>query len=113
MKFETKFNVGDRAWLMKNNNPTEVIISAIEMFYAKTNQDRITYNAANIVTPGDWLNHSKVPEDALFGSTKELMKSLFCDVVVCRGANCHAVDGVGHSIECIREYEQTTRYPAA
>lgn len=49
MKFETSFNIGDHAWCMKENKPVEVVISAIEIFFVNTNQDRIKYNAKNAV----------------------------------------------------------------
>lgn len=76
MKFETKFNLEDHAWYMKDNKPTEVVISAIEIFYVGTNQDRITYNAKNVTNSVSWLDHTKLQEGQLFKSKPELLESL-------------------------------------
>lgn len=76
MKFETKFNLGDHAWCMKNNQPTEVVISAIEIFYVGTNQDRVTYNAKDVTNSVSWLDHTKLQEDRLFNSKTHLLGSL-------------------------------------
>ena len=29
--------------------------------------------------------------------------------IVCKGTNCHAVNGVGHSAECIQEHDKLCR----
>lgn len=76
MKFETKFNVTDHAWLMKDNKPTEVVISAIYIFFVDTNQDRITYNAKDAVNPVTWLDHHDLAEGRLFKSKTDLLDSL-------------------------------------
>ena len=76
MKFETKFNLGDRAWYMKANKPTEVVISAIEVFYVGTNQSSITYNAENIANSVSWLDHTKLHESCVFASKAALLESL-------------------------------------
>ena len=76
MKFETKFNINDHVWYIKNNKVTEVSISAIEIFYVNTNQDRIKYNAKNITNSVSWLDHINLFEDTLFKSKEELLLSL-------------------------------------
>jgi hypothetical protein len=76
MKFETKFNIDDRAWYMKNNSPVEVVISAIEIFFVNTNQDVIKYNAKNITNSASWLDHTNLHENKLFKSKTELLESL-------------------------------------
>lgn len=76
MEFKTKFNKGDHAWFMKNNKPTEIIISAIEIFYVGTNQDLITYNGKDLINPVSWIDHSKISEGCLYPSKDELLKSL-------------------------------------
>lgn len=106
MRFETKFNVGDHAWYMKDNKPTEIIVSAIEVFYVNTNQDRITYNAKNVANSVSWLDHTKLREVALFESKSALLNSLFREDTFCKGANCSAINGIGHSHECVQEHEQ-------
>jgi hypothetical protein len=75
-QFQAKFNIEDRVWYMKNNKPTEVVISAIEVFYANTNQDCITYNAKNVVNSVSWLDHRNLQEAWLFKSKIELLESL-------------------------------------
>ena len=105
MIFKTKFNVRDRAWFMENNKPSEVEISAIEIFFVDTNQDRITYNAKKVIGSVSWLDYTKLNESSLFKSKKELLASLFFDESVCKGANCSAVNGVGHSTECVLEHD--------
>jgi len=76
MEFKTRFNLNDRVWYMKENKPTEVVISAIEIFFVGTNQDHITYNAANVTNSVSWLDHTKLPESVLFASKKDLLESL-------------------------------------
>ncbi len=106
MNIETKFNLDEHAWFMKNNKPIEVIISCIEVFEVGTNQSRITYNAKNIINSVSWLDHTKLNEDILFKSKNDLMRSLFGTDSKCKGEVCTAVNGVGHSTECIKEHEQ-------
>lgn len=76
MIFETKFNLDEHAWYMKNNIPTEIIISAIEVFYVNTNQDRISYNGKHVLHSVSWLDHSNVGESLLFKSKSDLLNSL-------------------------------------
>ena len=77
MNFQTLFNVGDTVWLMKNNKPAEVEISAIQIFYANINQVRITYNAQNREPPSvSWLDNVDLPEDRLYMSKQALLESI-------------------------------------
>lgn len=76
MEFKTKFNKGEKAWFMKDNKPTEVVISAIEIFFVETNQDHIKYNAKDVVNPVTWLDHTNLFEDRLFKTKTELLNSL-------------------------------------
>ena len=77
MNFQTLFNVGDTVWLMKNNKPAEVEISAIQVFFVNTNQDRITYNAHNREPPSvSWLDNVDLPERVLYTSKQALLESL-------------------------------------
>jgi len=107
MIFETKFNLKDSAWYMKDNKPVEVIISAINIFYVDTNQDKIHYNARDLVGSVSWLDHTNLFEDMLFKSKNKLLESLFGGTV-CKGANCNAINGVNHSIECLAEHDKAT-----
>ncbi len=92
MKFETKFNKNDHAWYMKDNKPTEVIISAIEIFYVGTDQDKIKYNGRNVRDSTSWLDHTNLFEYMLFKSKDDLLKSLF------------GLDD--HSDECEQDHEK-------
>lgn len=85
MNIETKFNLNDSVWFMKNNIPVNVIISAIEVFKVGSNQDSITYNAKDIVSSVSWLDHTKLHEGSLFSSKSKLMKSLFDIETPCEG----------------------------
>ena len=76
MEFKTRFNLNDHVWYVKENKPVEVVISAIEIFFVGTNQDRITYNAANVANSVSWLDHQKLLESVLFASKKDLLESL-------------------------------------
>ena len=76
MKFETRFNKGDRAWYMKNNKPTEVIISAIHIFFVDTSQDQIKYSGMDVVNSVSWTDHQDLFESILFESKIELLNSL-------------------------------------
>lgn len=76
MEFNTKFNLGDHVWYIKDNKLVEVTISAIEIFFVGTNQDRIKYNAKNISDSVSWLDHQNLFENMLFRSKEELLKSL-------------------------------------
>ena len=76
MEFKTEFNKEDKVWYMKNNKPTEVKISCIEIFYVGTDQDRIKYSATDIINPKTWLDHINLFESILYKSKKELLDSL-------------------------------------
>ena len=106
MNFKTKFNLEDRAWYMKDNKPIEVIVSAIHIFHVGTSRDHIKYSAKNITNSVSWLDHQHLFEDTLFRSKSELLKSLFGEVASCKGTNCSAINGIGHSKECIKEHDQ-------
>lgn len=106
MIFETKFNLDEHAWCMKDNKPVEVVISAIEIFHVNTNQAHIKYNAKDVADSVSWLDHTNLPECMLFKSKDALLKSLFGNDRVCKGKNCNAINGVGHSNECIQEHDK-------
>lgn len=106
MDFETKFNIGDRAWFMKDNIPTEVVISCIQIFHVGTNQDCTKYNARKVVGSVSWLDHQHLFEDSLFKTKRDLLSFLFGGGAMCKGESCSAINGVGHSEECIAEHEQ-------
>lgn len=76
MEFKTKFNKGEKVWYMKDNKPTEVKITAIEIFYVGTNQDHIKYSAEDCINPVTWIDHQHLHEWMIFNSKDELLKSL-------------------------------------
>lgn len=76
MEIKTEFNLEEKVWYMKNNKPTEVIISAIEIFYVNTDQDQIKYNAKDVISPKTWLDHTNLFESILFKTKEDLLKSL-------------------------------------
>ena len=106
MKFETKFNIGDHVWYMKDNKPIEVVISSIDIFEVGTNQNHIKYTARNTIHSVSWLDHQHLFEASLFRTKEGLLQSLFSDDKLCKGKDCKAVNGVGHSAECIQEHNQ-------
>lgn len=75
MDIKTKFSTGDRAWFMKNNKPTEMIVSAIELFIT-TDKRLITYNGCDSLNRKTWIDHSRISEGCLYSSKEELLKSL-------------------------------------
>lgn len=105
MNFETKFNLKEHAWYMKDNNPTEVVIASIQIFHVGTNQDHIKYTAKHLTGSVSWLDHQNLFESMLFKSKHALLESLFGGGTTCKGENCSAVNGVGHSKECIKEHD--------
>lgn len=105
MRLETKFNLNDHAWYMKDNVPTEVIISAIHVFIVGTNQDHIKYSGSNTRHSVSWIDHQHLFEGKLFKTKGELLASLFGGDRICKGKNCSAINGVGHSEECLQEHE--------
>lgn len=106
MNIETKFNLMQKVWFMKNNQPIEVEISCVKTFNTGSNQDRITYNAKDIVGSVSWLDHEHLHEYMLFESKNKLMLSLFDKQGACKGRNCTAVNGEGHSKECIDDHDE-------
>jgi hypothetical protein len=106
MIFETKFNIGDRAWFMRDNLPVEAIISAITIFHVGTNQDATQYNAKKVAGSVSWLDYQHLNERSLFKTKRDLLASLFESKTICKGAKCSAIDGVGHSDGCIKEHDQ-------
>ena len=76
MQFNTEYNKGDHCWIMKNNKPTEIIISAIEIFYVGTNQDRISYSAIDAKDPKTWLDYTNIQEYDIFETKQDLLDCL-------------------------------------
>lgn len=68
--------MGDRVWFMKDNKPTEAIVSGIKIFYVATNQDSIHYTAKRVEGSQSWLDYSDLNEKDLFKSKEELVASL-------------------------------------
>jgi len=104
MKFNTKFNLNDSAWFMKDNRPLEVAISAIQIFECGTNQSHIKYSARDLKNSVSWIDHQNLFEDKLFKSKEDLLRSLFGEGKQCAGNNCNSINGKDHSKECLFEH---------
>lgn len=106
MEFKTRFNIGDHVWFMKDNLPTEAIISAINIFHVGTSQDRIKYNAEKVVNSTNWLDYTNLGENCLFKTKRDLFALLFGKKIICKGLNCSSVNAIGHSSDCIKEHDR-------
>ncbi len=108
MKFETEFNIDDSAWCMKDNSPTNVTISGIEIVYkGNGSQHCISQNVIKYVATDSVGYNEKLCESKLFKTKNALLKSLFGDdAQVCKGEKCTAIKGINHSPECIDEHDK-------
>lgn len=104
MKFNTKFNINESAWLMKDNVPIEVEISAIHIFECSSSQSHIKYSARDVKNSVSWIDHQNLFERQLFKSKEDLLNSLFGKEAQCKGENCTAIKGKDHSKECLFEH---------
>lgn len=71
MTIETKFNIGDEVWFMKENKPTKKVVDFIEIITASaTSKSFIQYGLKmeGVV--------ERVTEKNLFSTKEELLKSL-------------------------------------
>lgn len=75
MKFETKFNLDDHIWYMKNNKPVEVVINRMYIYYVGTSQDTIAYSAGDVGNAHS-LAHTDIHEYMAFASKAALLESL-------------------------------------
>jgi hypothetical protein len=75
MIFTTKFDVCNRAWFMKNNRPTEMIISAIQTFISEK-ETLVKYNGWDVLDRKTWIDHHDIQENILYPSKEDLIKSL-------------------------------------
>jgi len=76
MTVTTKFDVGDIAWYMYQNKPTEIIISSCVIYCPHgSNELRVIYTAYDKIKNGNWLDHH-IHECMMFNSKEELLKSL-------------------------------------
>ena len=76
MKFETQFDIGDHVWCMRDNKPTEVIISEIEIHQVSRYQTPIEYKTGAIIFPSDSASIKWRNEETLFKTKDELLMSL-------------------------------------
>lgn len=72
MKIETKFNMGDSAFVMYNNKAVSILIMGVH-YSLDRYAGEITYYSANIST-GNGLERFK--EEEVFKTKKELLESL-------------------------------------
>lgn len=71
MKIETKYNIDDEVWLMKENKPTKRVVSFIEIIAASTTSK--SFIQYGLKFEGEV---ERVVENKLFPTKEELLKSL-------------------------------------
>lgn len=71
MTVETKFNIGDVVWLMKENKPTTRVVSFIEIIAASTTSECFIQYGLKVEGIVE-----RVVENHLFSTKEELLKSL-------------------------------------
>ena len=71
MIIETKFNIGDEVWFMKENKPTKKVVSFIEIIAASTTSK--SFIQYGLKTEGVV---ERMTEKHLFQTKEELLKSL-------------------------------------
>lgn len=69
MEFKTKFNVGDKAWIMNNNQPIQITIDSIVVHYFGRCLDIRYNNDTSYLYKG-------YSEEKIFESKELLLKSL-------------------------------------
>ena len=74
MTIETKFNIGDVVWLMKENKPTTRVVSFIEIIAASTTSE--CFIQYGLKVEGVKGIVERVVENHLFSTKEELLKSL-------------------------------------
>lgn len=68
MTIETKYNIGDKVFLLYNNEIKEEYITEIGIYCSKTTNQYISYVLSKFET--------EIPECKLFSSKEELINSL-------------------------------------
>lgn len=71
MKIKTKYNIGDTVWMMLLDTPEEFIITGI-----KYTHHRIFVGCCYYIKSIDCEYEVEIPEELLFPTKKELLKSL-------------------------------------
>lgn len=71
MTIETKYNIGDKVWMLLINEPEEVTITGIEYTH-----HRIFVGCKYYIKSNDCEYEISIPESLLFPSKEELLKSL-------------------------------------
>lgn len=75
MKFETKYNLGDKVWYMRNNRPVEVAIAGVRIESLNNVDIRVYYDVQFIHSTG-CVAGEFLPEDRYFNTIDELFDSL-------------------------------------
>lgn len=71
MTIETKFNIGDEVWFMKENKPTKKVVDFIEIITASTTSKSFIQYGLKMEGVVE-----RVAEKYLFSTKEELLKSL-------------------------------------
>lgn len=75
MKFETKYNLGDKVWYMRNNRPVEVAIVGIRIESYDSTDIRVYYYVQFIHSTG-CVAGEFLSEDRFFSTIDDLFDSL-------------------------------------
>ena len=71
MKIETKYNIGQEVWFMKENKPTKQVVGFVEIIAASTTSKSFIQYGLKIEGSVE-----RVVENKLFPTKEELLKSL-------------------------------------
>lgn len=71
MTIETMYNIGDEVWMMLLDSPEEFVITGIEYTH-----HRIFIGCEYYIKSTDCEYEVKIPEELLFPTKEELLKSL-------------------------------------
>ena len=108
MDIKTKFNIDDKVWIMSENLPKRLTILIISIrILSGRDKDNGYPRVVETLYTLEGLDVLVTP-NMIFNTKPGLMHSLFPKNNVCIGKNCTAIGGVGHSKDCIKEYDKIT-----
>lgn len=76
MRVETKFNINDTVWIMKDNKSYSFGIWGISIHVSAYPTDYYGMGVSQSITYSDFGNHVSVKESNCFASKEELLASL-------------------------------------
>lgn len=88
MQINTKFNSGDKVWVMKNNKPHEFEVNRVEITLFKPCSKRELYfEVIRGLSSMDKDREFEYPDYDCFASKKELLDSFMKNEEVCKSNN--------------------------